>query len=44
MTPSRKHSAKQWTGAEKWRVVLEASQCRGSDLGALLRIAKRHER
>ena len=37
MTASRKTTDKKWTGAEKWRVVLEASQCSASDLGALLR-------
>lgn len=43
MTPSRKRTEKQWTGAEKWRVVLEASQCSASDLGALLRREGLHE-
>ena len=43
MIPSRKTTAKQWTGAEKWRVVLEASQCSASDLGALLRREGLHE-
>ncbi|MHB1097630.1 MAG: hypothetical protein ACYC3F_15845 [Gemmatimonadaceae bacterium] len=37
MTSSRKTTAKRWTGAEKWRVMLEASPCSDSDLGALLR-------
>ena len=43
MTPSRKRTEKPWTGAEKWRVVLEASQCSASDLGALLRREGLHE-
>ena len=43
MTSSRKTTDKQWTGAEKWRVVLEASQCKDSDLGALLRREGLHE-
>lgn len=43
MTPSRKTTANPWTGAEKWRVVLEASQCKESNLGALLRREGLHE-
>lgn len=43
MSPSRKRTAKPWTGAEKWRVVLEASQCTERDLGALLRREGLHE-
>jgi transposase-like protein len=43
MTSSRKTTDKRWTGAEKWRVVLEASQCSASDLGALLRREGLHE-
>jgi transposase-like protein len=43
MTASRKTIPKRWTGAEKWRVVLAASQCSESDLGALLRREGLHE-
>ncbi len=37
MTPSRKQTKHKWTGAEKLRVVLEASQLPDNELGALLR-------
>lgn len=40
MTPSRK---KQWSGAEKLRVVNETSGLTGSDLGAFLRREGLHE-
>jgi len=43
MSASRKTTTKRWTGAEKWRVVLAASQCSQSDLGALLRREGLHE-
>lgn len=38
-----KRSKKKWTGAEKLRIVLEASALTGSELGALLRREGVHE-
>lgn len=43
MTSSRKTTDKRWTGAERWRVVLEASPCNASVLRALLRRKGLHE-
>jgi transposase len=42
-THASKHANKQWTGAEKLRVVLEARGLSGSALGALLRREGLHE-
>jgi transposase-like protein len=39
----RERSKKKWSGAEKLRIVMEASALTGSDLGALLRREGVHE-
>ena len=43
MTPSPKKNEKQWTGAEKLRVVMKASTLNETELGALLRREGIHE-
>lgn len=39
----KRPTKKKWTGAEKLRIVLEASALTGSELGALLRREGLHE-